>query len=351
MATHVFLGSPEATEPLTHELLRSFPLSRCETHPPALVIAQNAPPLLPTSPAVVFARQILPDAEPVAAASIRLWAELLAQRCLAALPEGQPWRLHVFPHYGAADAGRHRCELIVAALREHLRQRHRRTLRALDTALTPFTPAHSLVQLALTSPETGFLSLALAPTPSALRHLVVPQPEGDVPIASDKAAPSRAFAKLVEAEIRLGLRIPSDATCVDLGASPGSWSYTALQRGAYVIAVDRSPLRPDVMQHPRLAFVEGDAFRFAPEAPVDWLLCDVIAAPERSIDLLRRWIEQRLCAAFVVTIKFKGHADYPLLDSLKSFLPAHCDVFVLTRLCANRNEACAAGILRPPSAG
>jgi 23S rRNA (cytidine2498-2'-O)-methyltransferase len=150
----------------------------------------------------------------------------------------------------------------------------------------------------------------------------------------------------LEAEVRLGRRILSGETCVDLGASPGSWSYVALQRGARVIAVDRAPLRADLMGNPRLRFLRGDAFSFTPDGPVDWLLCDVIAAPERSIELLVNWLKHRWTQRFVVTIKFKGHDDYPKLERLKHALTAQCEDFRLTRLCANKNEACAFGVAR-----
>ena len=188
--------------------------------------------------------------------------------------------------------------------------------------------------------------MAPAPLPFALRRIVSPFPKGEIPIASDKAAPSRAFAKLVEAELRLGRRIAAGETCVDLGASPGSWSYVALNRGARVIAVDRAPLRADLMRHPSLVFRKGDAFSFKPDTPVDWLLCDVIAAPERSIGLLMDWLRERRARRFVVTIKFKGREDYPKLEQLKHALPALCGECFLTRLCANKNEACAFGEVR-----
>lgn len=57
---------------------------------------------------------------------------------------------------------------------------------------------------------------------------------------------------------------------------------------------------------------------------MDWLLCDVIAAPARSIGLVLEWVRQRRCRRFVVTIKFKGVDDYPQLDLLKRELPPHC---------------------------
>jgi 23S rRNA (cytidine2498-2'-O)-methyltransferase len=202
-----------------------------------------------------------------------------------------------------------------------LRQKRRHLLRHLRPEPVPFTPDDSLVQLLLTRPDHGFLSVAQAPLPFAQRHLLSPFPKGDVPAASDKQAPSRAFNKLVEAETRLGRAIQPGETCVDLGAAPGSWTYVALNRGAQVTAVDRSPLRDDLMDHPRVCFLRGDAFQFEPRQPVDWLLCDVIAPPERSAELLLRWLQKRWCRHFVVTLKLKDASAGALLPRLKQHLP------------------------------
>jgi 23S rRNA (cytidine2498-2'-O)-methyltransferase len=208
---------------------------------------------------------------------------------------------------------------------------------------TPFAPADSLVQVLLTSPEAGWLSVAPLPGPYALRRMVWPFPKGEIPLTRDQQAPSRAFAKLVEAERRMGRRIELGETCVDLGASPGSWSYVALKRGASVTAVDRSSLRDDLMRNPRLRFIRGDAFAFAPEQPVDWLLCDVIAAPQRSIELTVEWLRRQWAKRFVVTIKFKGRRDYAQLDRLKTELPRLVEEWYLVHLCANKNEVCVFG--------
>jgi 23S rRNA (cytidine2498-2'-O)-methyltransferase len=106
------------------------------------------------------------------------------------------------------------------------------------------------------------------------------------------------------------------------------------------------------MRHPGVQFQQGDAFKFAPKQPVDWLVCDVIAAPERSIDLVLEWARRRWARQFVVTIKFKGTEDYPQLDRLIGALPEVSDDWRLTRLCANKNEACALGTVRAaPSLG
>jgi 23S rRNA (cytidine2498-2'-O)-methyltransferase len=166
---------------------------------------------------------------------------------------------------------------------------------------------------------------------------------GRVELASDKHAPSRAFAQLVEAEARMGRRIAARETCVDLGAAPGSWSYVAVRRGAKVTAVDRSELRPDLMGHKSLKFQRGDAFRFEPAAPVDWLICDVIAAAERSAELLLRWLHNGWCRHFVVTLKVDDTGSPAPLASLKQALPRLSTEHWLLRLCANKKEVCAFG--------
>lgn len=300
-------------------------------------------PDLPSPPFLAFARQFLPQARQVQAASINAWAGQIAEEVISVLPDDRPWRLHIWPRYGEGRAGEHRCALIREGVMERLKKRRRVLLRVLEDSTASFTPQTSLVQVVLTAPDAGFFSVSPAPQPQALRAIVSTFPAGEVPVAEDKAAPARAFAKLVEAELRLGLAIERGQTCVDLGASPGSWSYVALRRGAFVTAVDRSPLRDDLMRNPRLRFHQGDAFKFKPETPVDWLVCDVIAAPQRSIDLLLEWLRARLMRRFVVTIKFKGADEYALLDQLKREAPALCADFRLSRLCANKNEVCAFG--------
>ncbi len=294
---------------------------------------------------LAFARQTLPDVTEVNAASINAWADRIIDATTGVFPDDQPWRLHLWPQYGEGKAGQHRCELIQASLLERMKKRRRRLLRSLVDSDAVFDAQTSLVQCILTSTETGWLSTTLAPQSHALRRLISSFPRGEVPLADDKSAPSRAFTKLVESEQRLGRQIGRGQTCVDLGASPGSWSYVGIQRGAHVIAIDRSELREDLMRNPRLHFEVADAFKYKPLQTVDWLVCDVIAAPQRSIDLLLEWLREKRMRQFIVTIKFKGQDEYPLLEILKREAPLLCADFRLTRLCANKNEVCAFGVV------
>jgi 23S rRNA (cytidine2498-2'-O)-methyltransferase len=246
-----------------------------------------------------------------------------------------------------AEAGRHRCRLIRQAMVEMLQKKRRHLLRQLRPDPVPFTPNDSLVQLMLTAPDAGFLSVAHAPIPFDCRHGVSPFPKGAVPLASDKAAPSRAFAKLAEAELRLGRSIRAGESCVDLGASPGSWTWLAASRGASVIAVDRSPLREDLMGDARVAYQRGDAFSYTPSRPVDWLLCDVIGAPERAAALLLEWARRQWCRYFVVTLKLGDSPGDEALTLLKEALPPLTGELFLMRLCANKKEVCAFGAITP----
>jgi 23S rRNA (cytidine2498-2'-O)-methyltransferase len=329
-------------------------------------------------PRLAFARQLVPAAREVKAASIRAWASLLVDAVAGVLPDHQRWSLHVYPfdqplpssRMGArawhtrartgqpllphpratSGAGHTRCRLVRETVVELLQKRRRHLVRYLRQDEGRFVEDEALVQLVLTSPEQGFLSIAPAPLPFEQRHLLSCFAGGQVAQATDKQAPSRAFAKLVEAESRLGRRIAAGDTCVDLGASPGSWTYLAARRGARVTAVDRAELRPDLMQHPNVRFQQGDAFRFQPALPVDWLLCDVIAAAERSAELLLHWLRKRWCQHFVVTLKVDDDGSSDLLFRLEHELPELASELWLLRLCANKKEVCAFGtIARSPS--
>lgn len=138
-----------------------------------------------------------------------------------------------------------------------------------------------------------------------------PDPLGVVEFLEDKeSAPSRAYLKLWEAFALLGKWPgPGDST-LDLGSSPGGWTWVLASLGARVLSVDRSELEPKIAQMPGVEFRRGDAFQVLPakSEPVDWLCCDVIAAPEKLLALVRAWMEAGTAAHFVCTLKFQGEA-------------------------------------------
>ena len=379
---HLLISAEDSEIELVSELSQCFGLARIVSVRSLLL--KTAFEIVPGRrlPQLAFSRQLLPSAKAIRCESVRDWAAQLYQAVAGFLPDDKPWSLHIEPHYGArtisrmgarawhsagragheqnriqplgqsaesvprrisVDAGKNRCRLIRQNLIELLERKRRHLLRKLRTTPMPFAPEDSLVQLLLTAPETGFISIAPAPMPFEQHHLLSAFPKGEVAVASDKAAPSRAFAKLVEAELRLGSAIHRGETCVDLGASPGSWTYVAVNRGARVLAVDRSALREDLMRNRQVEFQRGNAFSFQPQNTVDWLFCDVLAPAEITANLLLKWLRQRWCRRFVVTLKIKDSPRDETLAKLKRELaPLTSEVF-LTRLCANKKEVSAFG--------
>ncbi|MCE9604456.1 MAG: hypothetical protein K8U03_06065 [Planctomycetia bacterium] len=347
MTRHVFTCEPDWESALADELRRTFgDAAQIDRGGGRVELVLNNE--LSFAPTIAFARQCLPDAEPVSAESIGKWADIACERISAKLDTlDVPWRLHIFATpFADGSTGFRRGQLIHERLLEKLKQVRRRLAKRMNAeAEATWLDNEALVQILLTSPTEGFVSIVDAPTRQTLRRCISRFIGGEIEPAVDKEAPSRAFAKLVEAEIRLGRPIATGETCVDLGSAPGSWAYTALQRGARVTAIDRSPLRDDLMRHARLEFLQADAFRYAPPVPVDWLLSDIIAFPDRIRELLADWLGKRRCRFFCVTVKFRGRDDDAELEDVKQVLEASGYEYCLRRLNANKNEATAYGYL------
>lgn len=368
----MLLAAADSQDALQRELAQALPGSSRELCP-GLFACEIELEAGGQFPYFAFSRQLLPDAQEVRAASISNWASLLVDAVAGILPDHQTWSLHVIPFKEQASstrmgarawhsraragepllpssaqgtppgAGENRCRLIREATILRLQKRRRHLLQCLRRHDGVYVDDEALVQLMLMSPEHGFLSVAKAPLPFEQQHALSCFPSGEVPLAVDKQAPSRAFAKLIEAELRLGRRIAARDRCVDLGASPGSWTYVAARRGAEVTAVDRADLREDLMQQRNVRFQRGDAFRFEPPTPVDWLLCDVIASAERSAELLLNWLRKQWCQYFVVTLKVDDSGSSATLTELKRELPPLTSELRLLRLSANKKEVCAFG--------
>jgi 23S rRNA (cytidine2498-2'-O)-methyltransferase len=139
-----------------------------------------------------------------------------------------------------------------------------------------------------------------------------PFPNGEANFIEDRAPPSRAYLKLWEAFTLLGTRPKPGETCLDLGASPGGWSYVLGKLGARVIAVDKAPLDPSVLALPGVEQRQESAFALAPRdiGPVDWLFSDVICYPARLLTLIEKFLAAGTVLNFVCTIKFQGETDF-----------------------------------------
>jgi 23S rRNA (cytidine2498-2'-O)-methyltransferase len=200
-------------------------------------------------------------------------------------------------NWGAYGAGHHRR---MALIQERLPPVKARPLTFPEAA-----PASHLGAWTLLAPDR----LLASPVKSS------PFVNGECHFVEDHIGPpSRAYLKLWEALVRFG-RWPSPGeTCLDLGASPGGWTWVLARLGADVLAVDKAPLDPAVAAMPGVTQRLDSAFALTPE-PVDWLCSDVIAYPERLLALVRRWIEAGAARFIVCTIKFQGPTDHDAAEA------------------------------------
>ena len=148
--------------------------------------------------------------------------------------------------------------------------------------------------------------IASADCSSPFRH-------GEVEFVEDKnGPPNRAYLKLWEFLTIKGVRPQKGELCLDLGASPGGWTWVLANMGCRVISIDKAPLDPNVLTMPNVEYQSGSAFGIEPRQhePVDWLFSDVICYPERLLNMVKRWMEADKARNYVCTIKFQGETDH-----------------------------------------
>jgi 23S rRNA (cytidine2498-2'-O)-methyltransferase len=163
-----------------------------------------------------------------------------------------------------------------------------------------------------------------------------PFPNGEVAFVEDREAPpNRAYLKLWEALTLLGRHPGPGDRCLDLGASPGGWTWVLASGGAAVVAVDKAPLAPHVAAMAGVEWRQGSAFALDPAeiGPVDWLCSDIICYPERQWRLVERWLASGMVGSFICTLKFQGDTDHA---TARIF--AQVPGSTLIHLCHNKHE-------------
>jgi 23S rRNA (cytidine2498-2'-O)-methyltransferase len=186
---------------------------------------------------------------------------------------------------------------------------------------------------------SAWVSVAPAPVGPALLSWPSPFPGGRALDERAANAPSSAHRKLDEALAWLDTAPSSDDVVLDLGAAPGGWSWAALRRGARVIAVDRADMDPEIVKHERLEHVRADAFKYVPERQPTWLLCDVIAEPERSLEVVARAVQSTALRALVVTLKLKRPVKLDVIKRARALCRTTPGFFGRTKsLAANKLE-------------
>jgi 23S rRNA (cytidine2498-2'-O)-methyltransferase len=159
----------------------------------------------------------------------------------------------------------------------------------------------------------GSWTLLDAGTLLAAPRCTSPFPHGEVHFVEDRTGPpSRAYLKLWEALTLIRCRPLPGERCLDLGSSPGGWSWALQQMGASVVSIDKAGLAPGIARLPGIEHRFASAFALDPRAvgPLDWLFSDVVCYPARLLALVERWLTAGTCRRFVCTVKFQGRTDH-----------------------------------------
>lgn len=261
----------------------------------------------------VYGRQVLPNARRISGESIRGLARDALDAVWPALKAQMTWRLDVITSDAPAESApgelARRASLLDGVLREEVRGRRTGLFKVLGDS-----PSSARLQVLLTHRDQALVSLsaprqlgcgALWPSPFAA---------GRVPVLADKRPPSLAYRKLTEALAWLRHAPLPGERVVDLGASPGGWSWVLLEHGALVLGVDKGAMHPSILERPGFTHARRDGFTYEPEAPVDWLVCDIIAEPEKSAALFERWTAARWYRRAVFHLKMRGQPERALID-------------------------------------
>ncbi len=198
---------------------------------------------------------------------------------------------------------------------------HIRRSRLIEQELRQYKALTSPFPLSKEIPTIGVFSLLdnnrLVFSPTRLKKW----PDGQCFFIEDKAnPPNRAYLKLWEALTLLDKYPKEGDSVLDLGASPGGWTFVMHSLGAHVTSVDKAPLEPKIANLPRVVCLQQSAFAIEPEQceqTYDWVLSDVACYPERAYGLIMKWIKSNKARQLIFTIKLQGKTDLKIIKQLQ----------------------------------
>ena len=102
---------------------------------------------------------------------------------------------------------------------------------------------------------------------------------------------------------------------VDLGASPGGWTWQLVARSLHVTAVDNGPMDAALLASGLVEHLREDGFRYRPPQPVDWLVCDMVEQPRRVAVLVAQWLREGWCRYAIFNLKLPMKKRYGEVES------------------------------------
>jgi 23S rRNA (cytidine2498-2'-O)-methyltransferase len=149
-----------------------------------------------------------------------------------------------------------------------------------------------------------------------------PWPMGIPRMRMPSGSPSRSTLKLAEAmqEFLAGRAFEPGTTAVDLGASPGGWTWQLVHRGFMVTAVDNGAMDAQLLESGQVKHRRDDGFHYTPPDPVALMVCDMVESPSRIAHLVARWISQGWCRETIFNLKLPMKKRYEELQRCRAII-------------------------------
>jgi len=147
--------------------------------------------------------------------------------------------------------------------------------------------------------------------------------------------PNRAYLKIWEILCLNYIQLKSDDIVIDVGASPGGWSWALSHYVKKVYSIDKAALDKKMASHSNIHYKSEDAFQLKPENYKDctWLFSDIICTPQRLLSLVENWHQNSNVQNFICTVKFKGNCDFDILKKFSVYEKSK-----IIHLYQNKNE-------------
>ncbi len=131
--------------------------------------------------------------------------------------------------------------------------------------------------------------------------------------------PSRAYLKLWEVFTLAEFYPKNNELAIDLGASPGGWTWVMAKQNCNVFAIDKAKLDKNVQNLAKVDFCKGSGFALEANdcGQIDWLLSDMACYPERLYEYALKWLEINPPKNIIFTLKLQGETDYNLVQKFK----------------------------------
>jgi 23S rRNA C2498 (ribose-2'-O)-methylase RlmM len=209
--------------------------------------------------------------------------------------------------------------------------------------LSPTNYSHILAILKYTdkSSNTHTYRVGFAPAASGLDH------HAAFERLEDESNVSRAFYKIQEACERCGVKEWPQPTwnALDIGASPGGWSWYLSQVVGTVYAVDPADL---TISKPNIIHLKGQMLQVLPQLdgiPLNMIVCDMNVDPEIAVECIFSVVDRLTLGGRIIwTLKYPKRALANIEKRLTSDIAVFnskipsCDVIRTMHMVSNHHE-------------